>query len=551
MSFVTNECQQLNLSDKFYSLSKRTEKFVRNSWAKGFAEIIFPAINERRFSVLYSNNKASRPNSPVNVIVGSLILKEMLGLSDEELLASILCDIRFQYALHTTSFNEQPVSDRTFSRFRERLYLYELETGEDLMKQEMESLAELFLKYLNINPSIKRMDSVMVSSSCKKMSRLEILYTCVANMVKTIHQTGETEFLGSMEHYLNEDDLNKTIYHRKGEEITSRLEQVIKDAKQLITQVGDAYSEMPVYQLLCRVLSEQTEKNEEGNIVPKDKRDIKPTSMQNPSDPDATYRKKAGKDHKGYVGNFVETFDENGSIITNFDYQTNNHSDSSFCKEIIEELGSSDEKVTLLADGAYGGIENTAEAAENNIELVTTALTGSTPDVIMSDFEIDTKQHKVQSCPMGHKPYKCRYYEATDSYRVSFNKNTCNNCPNKEKCRAKFQKKSAVVMLSTKTVQRAKYLKKLSTEEYRLLARKRNGVEGIPSILRRKYNVDHIPVRGHLRSKLWFTMKIGTINVKRVLARVAFPSKNVSSKGQLINFPKIYLKKITLNYQVA
>ena len=29
-------------------------------------------------------------------------------------------DIRYQYALHTTSFIEQPLSDRTLGRFRER-----------------------------------------------------------------------------------------------------------------------------------------------------------------------------------------------------------------------------------------------------------------------------------------------------------------------------------------------------------------------------------------------------------------------------------------------
>ena len=46
---------------------------------------------------------------------------------------SLLFDIRFQYALHTTSFKEQPVSDRTFSRFRRRCLTYETETGIDLI----------------------------------------------------------------------------------------------------------------------------------------------------------------------------------------------------------------------------------------------------------------------------------------------------------------------------------------------------------------------------------------------------------------------------------
>ncbi|MEG1359522.1 MAG: transposase, partial [Clostridia bacterium] len=56
---------------------------------------------------------------------GSLILKEMFDLTDDELLASILCDVRYQFALHPTSYTEQPFSKRTFSRFKERLYQFD------------------------------------------------------------------------------------------------------------------------------------------------------------------------------------------------------------------------------------------------------------------------------------------------------------------------------------------------------------------------------------------------------------------------------------------
>ena len=38
------------------------------------------------------------------------------------------------------------------------------------------------------------------------------------------------------------------------------------------------------------------------------------------------------------MGNIVETFDDQGAIITGYDYDINSHSDSQFCKETIEKL---------------------------------------------------------------------------------------------------------------------------------------------------------------------------------------------------------------------
>ena len=50
---------------------------------------------------MYSNNPASRPNTPINFILGAMIIGTIQGLSKEELIESILFDIRYQYTLHT------------------------------------------------------------------------------------------------------------------------------------------------------------------------------------------------------------------------------------------------------------------------------------------------------------------------------------------------------------------------------------------------------------------------------------------------------------------
>ena len=125
-------------------------------------------IDEARFECLYSD-KASRPNTPVNVIIDALIIKELFDLPDDENLEDFLLNPRFQYALHTTSFEEQPMSDKTLTRFRQRCYDYERLNNVDLYHGCVTDLAAKTAKLMKIDGRIRRMDSLMVESNIRKL----------------------------------------------------------------------------------------------------------------------------------------------------------------------------------------------------------------------------------------------------------------------------------------------------------------------------------------------------------------------------------------------
>jgi hypothetical protein len=515
MSFVSNPNQQLNFDDSYNNLTDREKKFLDKSWAKPFAEEIFPAINEDMFSVLYSD-KASRPNTPVNVIIGSLIIKEIQNMTDDEMVEALMFDIRFQYALHTTSFKEQPLSDRTLGRFRERCNAYETEHGRDLVKEAVLLLSDKIAKVMNLSPVLKRMDSMMIASNIKKLSRLELLYTCVANMVKCLHKSEEDELIKGMEHYYDDDDRNKVIYHNRSEETSDKIQTVINDAVKLLPLIEDKYLQTSEYQLLLRVFREQTEDDDKGTRKLREGKDLNSQILQNPSDPDATYRKKAGKETRGYSANLVETFDGENSVITDYQYDTSIRSDSSYCKEVIEEMEIQQEQVTILADGAYGGENNRNLAADNNINLITTDFQGRKPNEIFAEFVFSEDGKELLKCANGQEPISNKYNEQTGQCRSKMNLEKCLNCPYKEACNPKFQTKSAIVLMSSKTVDRAKQLQIMNTEEFRELAKDRNGVESLPSTLRRKYDVDKMPVRGRIRTKLYFGFKIAALNFRKL-----------------------------------
>lgn len=63
---------------------------------------------------------------------------------------------------------------------------------------------------------------------------------------------------------VEEDDHNRVLYHNRSEDTESKITQVLKDAVQIITACGSHYDESSEYQLLIRVIGEQTVKSHMG-----------------------------------------------------------------------------------------------------------------------------------------------------------------------------------------------------------------------------------------------------------------------------------------------
>ena len=148
MSFKENAYQQISFTDSFSGLTAREQKALEKSWAKVFADEIFPAIDEKRFSVLYSD-KASRPNTPVNVIVGALIIKELFDYSDDEMVENLM------------------------------------------------------------------LDSMMVESNIRKLSRMQLIYTCTAKMAGDVNKINGSALPDGLKHYTGLNDFNRVIYHQR------------------------------------------------------------------------------------------------------------------------------------------------------------------------------------------------------------------------------------------------------------------------------------------------------------------------------------------------
>lgn len=61
---------------------------------------------------------------------------------------------------------------------------------------------------IKLNTGMRRMDSLTAASNYKKISRLELLYTCAANLTRLMKKLEESALPEGLLHYTEDDDHN-------------------------------------------------------------------------------------------------------------------------------------------------------------------------------------------------------------------------------------------------------------------------------------------------------------------------------------------------------
>ena len=489
---------QMNFSDRFLNLSPRGQAAIRNSDLGHFGDIIFPLIDPKIFEVLYSD--VGRGPFYLQGLVAAYLVMKRLDLSVDEMLLRIDTDIAVQYALHTTSMEKQPFSRRNMFYFIAKLEAHEAKTGVNLIEECFKGVTKKLAHDMgldrpgNTGRIKRRMDSMMIGTYAAKLSRPGIVYMVNQDaLILFAGLNGEERIVPSLRHYFDEDDKNATIYHNK-EDMLGKLTVLLTESKLILSMMEDEeWHEFQEYKNLVRCIDEQSTKDDEGNPTPKKNGEISGSSMQSPQDPNATARTKAGKTHIGYVGNVTETYDGKGnSLITDANIKNNSYSDSEFMQDTIAAKEDDGVEEQITTDGAYYSSDNAKAAAEKGILITPTSLTGSETNPLCAEFTLSDDGKKIEVCPNGCQPMSQTYDEDTGKIEAKFSHTDCDNCPYRDDCPGKAQKKAVKVRISQKMVDRAELQESLGDEEHKMMARERNGVEAIPSIFRRKYGVDHI-----------------------------------------------------------
>ena len=430
---------QSDLFGFYNTLPKAMQNKVLQSEEYHFYKIIFSNIDESIFSVLYSEEK-SRPNSPINSMVASLLLMNRRTWTYDELFKNIQFHLLVKIALGLDQISDVPFCVATLFNFQNRLHKHFIETGENLLERVFDQLTEEQLKKLKLKTDIQRTDSFAALSNIRNYSRLQLLVEMIIRIYRVLSEEDQQRFIDQFIAYINKTS-GQYIYSLNSEDIPHELEKVGQLYVWIDQTLYPRYQELQIFQTFQLVFTEHfTVVDEKIEIKPPDQ--LKSDSVQSPDDLDAAYRKKNGKSGKGQSVNIVETADPSNPIQLLTDVAVNplNQDDN---RVLHKRLGRLKEKTPSLNelhhDAAYGSAENDLKCEHLGITTIQTAVRGN-QSVVPITIEQVSESNYVVKCPLQ----TVKSQKARKRFKASFDLLICQQCECQEKCPALVMKKHRI-----------------------------------------------------------------------------------------------------------
>ena len=434
------------LPESVLDKAKGTEEYY-------FYDLIFCRIDEAIFSVLFSDEK-SRPNAPINSLVGAIILQTRRQWTYDELFLQLQFNLLVRFALGLDDIETMPFCRSTLFNFQNRLSEYYTRTGENLLEHVFDRLTVKQLQELKVKTSIQRTDSTLAASNIRNYSRLQLLVEVLIRTERILSGRDRKRFRASLKRYLK-DTSGQYIYRLKASDIPHELTEIAQAYAWVLRHFKAKYSEDPVFAVFERVLHEQF--NAQGQeVIPRPPEELHSGCVQSPDDLEATYRDKHGKKSKGQTIHVTETAHPKNKLdlLTDIHVTPNNIDDSRALNERIDPLKSKTPDLNEHhTDGAYGSADNDEKYEAHQIHPIQTAIRGPKAHVNMEIDQAGDGSYQVRCPYQKAEVHKIRKY-----HRATFEEAGCQGCPEREACPVKSTSKGRVFHFRHKDYLRHKRL---------------------------------------------------------------------------------------------
>jgi hypothetical protein len=524
--------QQPALISAASELPEKQRERLRSSWAGTFYKEFFSRMNEETFSVLYSD-LPSRPNVPINVLVGLEALKAGFGWSDAELYDNYCYDLQVRYALGYDRLGDGDFEIRSLYYFRQRLSQYNAKTGENLLEKAFEQITDAQIVNLKVRTGMQRMDSTQIASNIVSASRLQLLVESLRRVQRILNEADKVRLAETFAPY-TKDSAGHYTYRVKGQEaMQGHLQKIGKTIHALLADLKSAYASESAYQVLERIFANNFHLLESGPRA-KENKELTSDCLQSVDDLEASYRTKGTSHYKGYVANLTETCDPQNplQLITKVQTAPNTTDDSQLLAEALPNLKQRTELETIYTDSGHGGPATDAVLQEQHVEHIQTAIRGITPNpekLNLADFTIkfneDGQPVKV-TCPQGEAE-TVHSTSQKKGFVAHFTTEVCQTCPLADKCLAQPGSRDPQHhhLRFTQADAHASERRRRSQEQRKGGRNLRAAVEASVRSLKHPFPAGKLPVRGKFRVACLLIESAAVSNIRRIQRYLQVKSK--------------------------
>lgn len=515
---------QMQMLSTIDSLPEDQSKRLQEGWAGVFYHEFFSRVDEQPFAVLYSD-KDSRPNIPINVLLGLEALKSGFNWSDEEMYDAFCFDLQVRYALGYRNLGEGQFDLRTVYNFRHRLNERMQQTGDDLIEKAFEHVTDQQISSFHLKTGKVRMDSSEIASNIRNMSRLHLLVEVVQRVHRMLSETDRTLYADTFAPYLRGTS-GQYVYRVKGEDGPAHMQRIGELMGKLLKELA-AYCGHPTYQILQRVFTEHFMVEQE-RLRLKAGKELSSASLQSPDDTEATFRKKNGRSYKGHVTNVTETcHPENPfQLIAKVQAAPNVTNDDDMLIEAVPSLKQRLDINEVHTDGGYNSDESYQLLRENDINHVQTAIRGHSPTtrIGLDQFDIarsDEDKPVQVTCPHG-QTLTVEAGKGNERYIAHFDAEKCSTCPFQEKCPTRELKREPYRTLhfDQHDAEIARRRKRIA-QDHQDGCNLRVAIESTIASLKQPFNYDQLPVRGLFRVHMVLIGSAAMTNLRRIHRYIA------------------------------
>ena len=375
---------QLPLFDPTRLMTDRQRRRCEVAWPGTFREKVLPLLRqvEGRFAVLFSATEG-RPNRPVELVLGALILKDLFDLTDYETIQHLDFDAMWWWAFQRAP-DELELSEKTLHNFRTGLLKH------DALKQVAVEITSELVRQFDVNVSQQRADSTHIVSNMAILTRLGLMCETLRVSMKRLKEM-HPEIYEKLSDGVRRRHGERSAYaDARSKEGRRRLGVVARDIGRVLNA---AAPESPVtktaeWGLLKRAFEEQCIHKPEA-AKPRDDDDdagdgavpveLKPAkevgvdSLQSPHDPGATFSMHKGK---GYEVDLAETCHPDNAVqlIVYECVRPSSRHDTKSTVPMVEQLKAAGHAPSeLVVDTTLGGGPNAAVLAAMGVQLVAPA----------------------------------------------------------------------------------------------------------------------------------------------------------------------------------